>query len=179
MQSTITLEPIRHSEINEIGNLARAIWREHFVKIISAAQIEHMLVGRYTEADLAPYIGGADRWFDVLRVAGEASGFLRCLRTSADELKIEQIYLTKAQRGKGLGTLMLAHAEARARELGCRSMVLLVNRRNDDAIRAYRQSGFVVKEEQLVDIGNGFVMDDYLMQKTLSAISGGGDEMGE
>lgn len=167
MQDGASLEPLCYAEIDAIAVLARAIWREHFTKIISEAQIEYMLAGRYTEADLAPYIDGTDRWFDVLRVGGAAVGFLRCMRTGPDELKIEQIYLENSQRGKGLGKTMLAHAEARARRLGCSHLSLFVNRRNDEAIRAYRHSGFVVAEEKLVDIGNGFVMDDYVMTKPL------------
>jgi len=167
MQDATTLEPLRISEITEVGELAKAIWREHFIKVISAAQIEYMLEGKYTEADLAPYIDSTDRWFDVLRVDDVASGFLRCSRRNQDELRVEQIYLAKSQRGKGMGKYLLAHAETRARELDCNSVCLSVNRGNEEALRAYRQFGFVVESEQVVDIGNGFVMDDYVMRKAL------------
>ncbi|MBK9522102.1 MAG: GNAT family N-acetyltransferase [Rhodocyclaceae bacterium] len=167
MQQNISLTPICFAEIAEVGVLARSIWREHFTKIISEAQIEYMLEGRYTEADLVPYIDSTDRWFDVLRVDGVAAGFLRCIRTEPDEFKVEQIYLAQSQRGKGFGKYLLASAETRAQALSCRSIFLYVNRRNDEAIRAYRQFGFAIESEQVVDIGNGFVMDDYVMRKSL------------
>jgi diamine N-acetyltransferase len=162
-----SLEPLCHPEIPAIEALAKTIWREHHAKFISAAQIEYMLRGKYTSADLGPFIGAADRWLDVLRVDGAPCGFLRCLQTSPRELKIAEIYLSGAQRRKGLGRMMLDHAEARARRLGCSTLVLYVNQRNDTAVGAYRQFGFVVTEETIIDIGNGFVMDDYRMEKLL------------
>ena len=68
MPSTCALEPLRISEIPEVGALARAIWRQHYASIISSAQIEYMLRNKYTPMDLEPYVGAPDRWFDVLRV---------------------------------------------------------------------------------------------------------------
>ena len=50
---------------------------------------------------------------------------------------------------------------------GLRTLVLGVNKRNAKAIQAYRRNGFTVREEFVLDIGNGFVMDDYLFEKKL------------
>jgi len=172
MQSTTSLQPLRLSEVPEIAALANSIWREHYTKIISNAQIEYMLQRKYTQADLQPYVGGTDRWFDVLRFEGTAIGFLRSSRTTPNELKIEEVYLSESQRSKGFGKLLLSHAEALARKLGCTTILLYVNRRNEQAIRAYRNTGYFVIEEKDFDIGNGFVMDDYLMEKSLVAASG-------
>jgi ribosomal protein S18 acetylase RimI-like enzyme len=63
--------------------------------------------------------------------------------------------------------MMLRHVEERARERGCRSLVLQVNKRNDIAVAFYRKAGFSVREEAVFDIGGGFVMDDYVMEKAL------------
>ncbi len=46
-----------------------------------------------------------------------------------------------------------------------RTLWLQVNKRNTDAIGFYRSAGFEVIREAVMDIGGGFVMDDYLMAK--------------
>ncbi len=42
-----------------------------------------------------------------------------------------------------------------------------VNKYNDRSINAYKRMGFAVVEEAVVDIGGGFIMDDYKMVKDL------------
>jgi ribosomal protein S18 acetylase RimI-like enzyme len=62
---------------------------------------------------------------------------------------------------------MLGHVERRALDRGSRTLILQVNKRNEKAIKLYRRSGFAIREEVVVDIGGGFVMDDYVMAKRL------------
>jgi ribosomal protein S18 acetylase RimI-like enzyme len=169
MPRTCTLEPLRISEIPEVGALARGIWRQHYASIISSAQIEYMLRNKYTPMDLERYVGAPDRWFDVLRVENTSSGFLRTSRASQGEFKLEEIYVVAGLRGKGYGKLLLDRAEALAREQHCRKVFLFVNRANEGSIAAYLRNGFMVRESKVFDIGHGFVMDDYLMEKSLAA----------
>jgi GNAT superfamily N-acetyltransferase len=169
MVPAFSLEPLRASGIAETGALAARIWREHFTALLGKEQVDYMLRGRYGEKDLGRYVGAPDRWFEVLRVDGVAAGFLRCMRASAATLKIEEIYVERERRGTGLGHAMLGHAEARALALGCREATLFVNRRNEVAVQAYLRHGFTIREEVRIDIGKGFVMDDYLMGKDLAA----------
>lgn len=168
MNEAVSLEPLRLIDTPQIGTLAKRIWREHYTSFISEAQIEYMLRGKYGEDDLSRDIGAPDRWFEVLRVEGVLVGFLRCVLKSADQLKLEEIYLASTQRGMGFGHMLLERAEWRARDLGCSTIMLYVNKRNKVAVQAYLRSGFVVHDEAVFDIGGGFVMDDYLMVKHLS-----------
>jgi ribosomal protein S18 acetylase RimI-like enzyme len=50
---------------------------------------------------------------------------------------------------------------------GRSTLTLQTNKRNVDAIAFYHKAGFTVREEAVFDIGNGFVMDDYVMKKVL------------
>ena len=101
-------------------------------------------------------------------MAGTASGYCSySLSEAPEELKLEQLYLLAQCRGTGLGRVMLEHVEARARELGRHVIMLTVNKHNTGSIAVYRKSGFTVREEAVFDIGNGFVMDDFVMEKRL------------
>jgi ribosomal protein S18 acetylase RimI-like enzyme len=46
-------------------------------------------------------------------------------------------------------------------------VILAVNKRNTTAIASYKKYGFVVREAIVDDIGHGFVMDDFVMEKVL------------
>ena len=65
------------------------------------------------------------------------------------------------------GGALIEHTCDRARRLGLARVVLAVNKRNASAIAAYRKSGFEIREAVVKDIGGGFVMDDYIMEKRL------------
>ena len=62
---------------------------------------------------------------------------------------------------------MLRHAALAARQMNAKYLRLNVNKHNSKAIRAYQRNGFVTVESVKNDIGAGFFMDDFVMQKTL------------
>lgn len=164
---SITLRPLQAAEIGEVGELARAIWRQHYASILSSAQIEYMLRKKYSEADLGRYLDATGRWLDVLRVDGVLSGFLRTSVADAERFRLEEIYVTRTVRGQGFGRLLLERAESLALEQGCRLLFLYVHRANTGAVAMYRHNGYVIVKSEAFDIGSGFVMDDYLMEKSI------------
>ncbi|MGI9319509.1 MAG: GNAT family N-acetyltransferase [bacterium] len=168
MPSSSTLHPLKASEISEIGQLARTIWRQHYETILSREQVEYMLREKYAVADLTRYISATDQWFDVLRVDEVVSGFLRTSRASDERFKLEEIYIVQAARGRGNGRLLLERAESLAREQECKIVFLYVNRANAASIALYQRNGYVIAKSEVFDIGNGFVMDEHLMEKSLA-----------
>ena len=62
---------------------------------------------------------------------------------------------------------MIEFLQELAREKGLSKITLTVNKNNTDAIRAYEQFGFTNLGVFVQDIGNGFVMDDYKMEKVV------------
>lgn len=169
-----TLTPVTEPDFPVLRELAGTIWRQHYVEIISAAQIDYMLAGRFSDDALREHVRAADRWLEILRVSGTPVGYCAYELANMDSedseagpaaMKLGQLYLLESHRGMSLGTFMLGHVEARSRELGCRSLWLQVNKRNTGAIGFYRTAGFEVVLEAVFEIGGGFVMDDFLMAK--------------
>ena len=156
------------ADVPELIALAREIWRRHYPSIISAAQIEYMLAQRYDAAVLNAELERDDLWWDQLRVGGRMTGFASYLLTGhAGEMKLDKLYVHHGHQRRGYGGMLLAHALAVAREHGCRTMVLAVNKNNSTAIAAYRKHGFHTVRSVVKDIGGGFVMDDYVMAKSV------------
>lgn len=169
MAQDVHLDPLSESDFDTVAKLADTIWHSHYSSMISTTQIEYMLDGRYVPERMRQYLDSDQRWMWVLRVDGEPAGYCSCsLGEHADEMKLEQLYLLSTHKGKGLGGYMLRHVEAQARALARPRLYLTVNKGNTDSIAIYRKSGFVVREEAVFDIGNGYVMDDYVMEKRLS-----------
>ena len=55
-----------------------------------------------------------------------------------------------------------------AKEKGAKAVHLTVNKHNAKAIRFYEKNGFKNMESKTFDIGNGYIMDDYIYQKNLN-----------
>jgi ribosomal protein S18 acetylase RimI-like enzyme len=177
LPSNARIDAITAADFAILARLGETIWREHYSSIISFAQIDYMLADRYTPQKLRQYLDADDRWLLLLRIdsgAGSlAIGYCSYALTGKpgemkpSAMKLEQLYLLPELHRKGLGGLMLRHVEeqARVRELGM--LMLQVNKRNAGAIAFYRKAGFSVRKEAIFDIGGGFVMDDYVMEKAL------------
>lgn len=165
------LDPIiracQPSELEALATLAARIWQHHYPGIISQAQIDYMLAQRYSLPTLAAESSTAGHWLDGLWLDGQLVGFANYFLLSPTRMKLDKLYLDPAWHGRGLGSLLLQYVAARSRQQGCEWLQLAVNKHNRLAIRAYQRNGFVIAESVCQDIGNGFVMDDYLMQLPL------------
>lgn len=162
------LKSLESEDFDTVSTLGRTIWREHYSKLVSMDQIDYMLAGRYAPGNLLKYLASDDRWMYLLWLDGRAVGYCSyALTQTPRELKLEQLYLLPELHGHGLGSLMLRHVSAEARRLGCQSIMLTVNKGNHSSIAIYLRSGFVVRESATFDIGSGYVMDDYVMEKRL------------
>lgn len=160
-----------------VGDLARAIWRVHYPGIITPDQIEFMLDQRYTPEALNRAVRNEGMLFELLSVGGVPRAFA-AHGPIEDPVawKLHQLYvLPEWQRG-GLGGRLMAHVEHWALTHGRRRLVLTVNRRNLPALLAYQRRGFHIREAAVFDIGNGFVMDDFIMEKPLVAPHSGLDD---
>jgi GNAT superfamily N-acetyltransferase len=82
-------------------------------------------------------------------------------------LFISKLYLLAAHRKSGAGRESLAMIERMARERGATHLWLTVNKGNP-SVRAYERLGFQIAEAIVMDIGGGFVMDDYRMEKAIA-----------
>ena len=168
MGDKVEIAPVGGEEVEAIAALAREIWQDAYLALIGQDQIDYMLGERYGAHRMREELARPDIWWRQIRVDGERAGFYACLLgLTQGEMKLDKLYVHPAHQRRGLGGLLVAHAVELARSQGCHTLVLTVNKRNEKAIAAYRKYGFTIRESVCVDIGGGFVMDDYLMAKGL------------
>lgn len=166
--ATTTIVPALEADLPVVAALAGRIWRLHYPGIISEAQIDYMLARGYALDVLARFLREEGAGLVIARHAGEPVGFAAwCRSGTTATTKLDKLYVLPTLHRQGIGRRMIEHVAARARADGATTLVLNVNKRNAAAIAAYRRCAFVVREAIVVDIGEGHVMDDYVMARAL------------
>ncbi|MCG6938908.1 MAG: GNAT family N-acetyltransferase [Gammaproteobacteria bacterium] len=155
------------SDIASLAELAREIWRQHFTPIIGASQVEYMLEKfQSVEAITSQLENGAEYYIACL--ANEPVGYTGLVPDVANKkMMINKIYLRNSCRGIGIGGYMLNFVEQECKKRKLGKIWLTVNRFNHGAIEWYSRKGFETVNEVKQDIGNGFFMDDYIMEKRI------------
>lgn len=160
------LTTITSQQISIVQELAREIWNEHYIKIISQKQIDYMLDLFYSDERIRAEIEEGISW-EMLMDNEKPIGYLVC-KIESDKLYISKIYLKAETRGKGLGKFLLNRAIELAKRHNKISIYLNVNKHNTDSISFYERMGFVKIDEGVFDIGNGYVMDDFILELTVN-----------
>ena len=163
LHGDVTIEPANREHLPQIAALARVVWRACYPGIISVEQIEFMLDWMYDVKKLESELTSGIR-FDRLISSDTLIGF-SSYGPEQNEMKLHKLYIHPDWQRHGFGTRLLKHVEAQANAAGFNQVVLGVNKKNRPAIAAYQKNGFTIQESIITQIGNGFVMDDYVMAK--------------
>lgn len=154
-------------QIKVVESLAREIWTEHYISIIGKEQVDYMLGRFQSKHAISQQIRTGVLYF-LMEEGHEFIGYI-AVEPRGDELFLSKIYVKSGRRGKGYGRKAVQYAEMLAQERGLRRIVLTVNKNNVIAIKAYEKTGFRNIGSLVQEIGSGFVMDDYKMEKAVSA----------
>jgi diamine N-acetyltransferase len=169
MESVSPEPKIRHllkEDLWQIRELALQIFPITYQEIVEPEQIDYMMDLFYTPENLRKQFESG-QVFLIIYSEGKASGYASYTPLNDNgEYKLNKIYVDTRLQGKGLGRVLLNDVISRIRNAGGNSLQLNVNRFNK-AVGFYKSMGFVLKKEELLDIGRGFYMDDYVMELSL------------
>ncbi|PSK95122.1 GNAT family N-acetyltransferase [Taibaiella chishuiensis] len=163
----LTIRLAELADINIIQDLIPPIWYATYAAILTPEQSEYMLDRMYAAPVLTEQFREGQVFlliYEDARPVGFAA--FECNYKGSTACKLHKIYLLPDMQGKGAGKLLLEDVATRAREAGQQHLLLNVNRFNK-ALGFYQSRGFSVIAEEDIDIGNGYFMNDYLMQKEL------------
>ncbi len=150
-----------------VQEIAFQTWPDTFKEILSEEQITYMLNWMYDLELLKKQINGSHSFY-LAEWEQKPIGFLGMEHHHPDNgvAKIHKIYILPDHQGKGVGKILLDHAIDIARTKGMSAIMLNVNRFNK-AVDFYAKHQFKVIREEVIDIGNGYIMDDFVMQYDL------------
>ena len=109
----------------------------------------------------------AGHQFIVVYNAGIPVGFASYSEIEPTLYKLHKIYLLPNQQGRGTGKFTIEQVITDILPKGAAVLRLNVNRFNK-ARAFYERLGFVVIREEKIDIGSGYFMDDYVMEKNIT-----------
>ena len=164
----LKLIPVRtDDEIIELAGLASLIWNEFFPDIIGQAQVDYMISKFQSTGAIGEQLVEGYSYF-FMTENQERIGYLGIVpRTDKQALQISKFYLLKNWRGKGIARPIMDEIASLATQQKFNRLYLTVNKDNHSAIQTYQRLGFKKTAELVMDIGEGFVMDDYEMEKIL------------
>ena len=166
----ITIAPATEDDLPTIRDIAYQTWPNTFGNILSPAQISYMLDMMYSLESLKSQVTEKNHAFLLARddESGTYLGYTsyELNYKSQSTTKIHKIYLLPASQGKGVGRLLIDCVAQAAQTHANDQLSLNVNRSNK-AVQFYERMGFAVVGTEDIDIGDGFLMEDFIMEKPL------------
>lgn len=153
-------------DVDAVSTLAREVWQATYPALISQAQIDAMLSDRYSADRIRLQLDDPAHAWWVARQPQQWVGFAHATLDGAD-CKLDKLYVHPAAQRLGIGNRLFLSVRKWAQQKHARRLWLQVNRGNTQAISAYLKYGFRIIESRVFDIGNGFVMDDHVMEQPL------------
>ncbi len=146
--------------------LADEIWHEYFPSIISKEQIDYMIQTFQSYDALEDQVKHKHYHYFQIWYEGNLVGYTG-LCFEPDRMFLSKLYLKKEVRGLGLASDVFCFIKKVAFQECYSSIYLTCNKKNTHSLDVYKKWGFECMEEVVTDIGNGFVMDDYIYEYTL------------
>jgi GNAT superfamily N-acetyltransferase len=152
-------------DFETIHALAEKVWPQTYKSILSEEQVEYMFGMMYSREAFTEQVGLKNHHFLLAKGDNEYLGFAsyEC-NYSTGVTKIHKLYVLPETQGKGVGRAMVTAIVNIAKKNGNSIISLNVNRYNK-AVHFYEAIGFTKAGQEDIDIGQGYLMEDYIMQK--------------
>lgn len=159
--NAITLRRAKSDDISIIQNLAHSIWQMHYIPIIGAKQAHYMLDMMYSSAALFKQFEQQHVFYLIEHEVNQVVGFISVEQLHEGHFKIHKFYILMSSANCGIGSTVFKRL---CKLFNAREITLTVNRQNYKSINFYFKNGFHITAVADFDIGNGFVMNDFIMQ---------------
>ena len=158
------LTALKIEQLPIVIDLTKKIWPVAYGEILSKAQLDYMIDKFYNETALRELIQKGHVFYVAQDDNGKDVGFVSYeINSEPNKTKIHKIYVLPETQGTGLGRQFFELVKEKAIENNQKAIFLNVNKYNN-AIHFYMKQGFTKVKDEVIDIGNGYVMDDYVME---------------
>ncbi len=166
IKNTAKLITASLADIASIQAVVREVWPIAYKEMITQEQIDYMLDMMYSDASLKKQMLEDGCEFILAKEENVVVGFAGYQKMNDCIFKLHKLYVLSSQQGKGTGKLLLDEVCSRSKSRGGISLELQVNKKNI-ARKFYEKNDFDVESELQLDIGEGYIMDDFVMRRIL------------
>lgn len=160
------IEVKKDEDIKRLELLASEIWHDYWPFLLTNAQIDYMLNKFQSYKAINEQLLNDRYMYFILEDNGNEIGYFGVCPKD-NYLFLSKLYIKKDFRGLGCGRLAFNKIKQIAMNCNKSSIQLTVNKKNVNSINVYDKWGFKVIDATVFDIGDGFVMDDYIMEYRL------------
>jgi diamine N-acetyltransferase len=165
MENELDIRPAEIDDISNIGYLAYQIWPLAYKDFLSLDQLQYMLNKFYSPSALRQQMVKDQHHFLIAELDEEPVGFTSFSAGAEPGIfHLHKLYVQLNIQGKGIGKALLDAVIAESITLKAKAIRLNVNRYNKAKLFYENQQFSVVKEED-IDIGGGYFMNDYVMER--------------
>lgn len=157
----IKLNPSSDEEIKIMSDMATEILLDYYTPILGSKQNEYMVKKFQSVEAVKGHLEHGYTYYFV-KDNDKNLGFF-AYYPKEHCLYLSKFYLYKENRGKGYAGHIIAFLQSEAKEMGFDSIELNVNK-NNETTGIYEKLGFKRIRSEVIDIGKGFVMDDYVYE---------------
>lgn len=150
-------------QIIEVSDMAKDIWHEHYKDILSLEQIDYMVSTFQSASVIENQIENDGYDYFLFEKNDVYAGYMG-IKINEKDLFLSKLYIKESYRRNGIGQKAVDFLKDICEKKNLESITLTVNKYNSGAVSAYKKIGFSVVDQAVTDIGNGFVMDDYIMR---------------
>jgi diamine N-acetyltransferase len=167
----LLIRPATLDDIPTIQQIAADTWPIAYGEIISSAQISYMLEMMYSTSALTTQMTTRGHHFLLAILNSDAVGFAsyELNATPHQQCKLHKLYCLPQSQGGGVGAQLVGHVADAAIAANQHAIMLNVNKHNK-ALGFYQRLAFAVVDEEVIDIGEGFLMDDFVLERGLKKL---------
>lgn len=163
----ILLRKVKEVDIDIIQDLANRTWHITYSPYLSTEQIEYMLQKMYNKGELLSQLQNGHTFLIAEKDSQELgfAGYSK-LDSLSQTYKLHKLYVLPEAQGNGVGKILINEVLQRIKKEDGKLVQLNVNR-NNKAVEFYKNAGFEIIETVDIAIGDGFYMNDYVMEKSV------------
>ena len=166
----IELERVEtQKQIDILCDIAPKVWHETFDSILPEGQTDYMIDKFQSDHAVKDQMANQNYRYYLANLDGEYAGFVGFAPhyQGQEEMYLSKVYLLAEYRHQGVVRAMFDLVEEETKKEGLSKIRLTVNKKNTHAEKVYEHYGYQTVEAVESDIGNGYVMDDYIMEKAI------------
>jgi N-acetylglutamate synthase-like GNAT family acetyltransferase len=162
MPTSLHIREASKNDIATIRQIATITWPDAYGTYISKAQLDYMLDMMYSGDSLEDQMNKGHQFY-IAEHNSKAIGFASVSKEEDNACKLNKLYVLPTAQKTGAGKALLFKTIDYARSLAASCVYLQVNKQNN-AQQFYSKHAFTVREASILEIGGGYIMDDYIME---------------